>query len=702
MLTPTRTATMLLLMTSACLKAQDSIHANKLDEVVITGQHNPQSVKKSVFEVKVISRDDIDRQAGNNLADLLNTTLNINILPNASTGKSGVQLFGLDAQYFKILVDNIPVINDEGLGNNTDLTQIDLDDIQRIEIVEGSMGVEYGANAVSGIINIITKKSSRYKWEITPYVQEETIGGEYNPVDRGRHIQSLNIGHNFNEKWYVDGMFTANDFTGYRNGRKGEHWPENDGLRGFEWLPKLQLNAKALASYKTGAHHFFYKFEFFRETTKRYNPEVRPNYNPATETTDPTATDDIFTSTRFFHHLNGSGQFRSGLAYDASVSYQRQTRGIETYNYRILADERFDVQEFEYESREGFYSKGSLSNFLEPDFIDFQLGYELSEIKGFASDIAGTFAEPVSRALGSYDIFASAEINFTDAFSLRPGARLLASSQFDPQAAISLSARYLLKNDWELRGIVGTSPRLPDYEELYSYFVDVNHDVRGNENLAPEQGGSVFLHVNKKIKSKGETRWQLKWSGWFLDVRDRIELIVVNDSPLSYQFRNIDQYRSAGTSLTASFAGKNTTLGAGLTYGGISKVLDSRENHNDDFLFAFQANSNVSYHFKKARTIVSAYLKYNGPVYQFVEKTGDGNESMIVRGRQEGFAWLDATVKKTLGERLEITAGMRNIANVRRVDTTATEGGAHDGPATSLLLGYGRSGFLKVLYRFNI
>src|SRR5690554_2576163 len=183
-------------------KEKDTLQIQNLDEVVITGQINPQSVKKSVFEVKVITRNDIEKQAGNNLSDLLNQHLNLTIIPNSSTGKSQVELFGLDSKYFKILVDNIPLVNEEGLGNNTDLTQINLDDIERIEIVEGSMGVQYGSNAVSGIINIISKKSSSHRWEITPYIQEETIGSEYNLKDRGRHIQSIKIGHNFSEQIY--------------------------------------------------------------------------------------------------------------------------------------------------------------------------------------------------------------------------------------------------------------------------------------------------------------------------------------------------------------------------------------------------------------------------------------------------------------------------------------------------------------------
>jgi len=129
-------------------KKQDSIASVKLDEVVITGQYNPQSIKKSVYNVTVIKREQIEKQAANNLADLLNFNLNLTITPSSQSGKSTISFFGLDSQYFNILIDNIPLVSDSGLGNNIDLTQVNLDDVERIEIVEGSMGVDYGANAV--------------------------------------------------------------------------------------------------------------------------------------------------------------------------------------------------------------------------------------------------------------------------------------------------------------------------------------------------------------------------------------------------------------------------------------------------------------------------------------------------------------------------------------------------------------------------
>lgn len=139
-------------------KFQDTTSTSQLEEVVVTGQFEPQSINKSVFNVKVITSQDIQNLAANNLGDVLNQYLNITVRPSGSDGRSTVSLFGLDAQYFKILVDNVPLVNEAGLGNNIDLSQINLNDIEQIEIIEGSMGVTHGANAVSGILNIITKK----------------------------------------------------------------------------------------------------------------------------------------------------------------------------------------------------------------------------------------------------------------------------------------------------------------------------------------------------------------------------------------------------------------------------------------------------------------------------------------------------------------------------------------------------------------
>ena len=154
-----------------------------LEEVVVSGQIEPQSVKKSVKNVQVITKEQIKGVGATHLGEVLNQYVNLNILPDEGSGKQKISLYGLGANYFKVFVDNVPLVSEDGLGVNTDLSQINVDDIERIEIVEGAMGVTHGANAVTGIMNIITKKKATNKWDITYSLQEETLSREYPQLD---------------------------------------------------------------------------------------------------------------------------------------------------------------------------------------------------------------------------------------------------------------------------------------------------------------------------------------------------------------------------------------------------------------------------------------------------------------------------------------------------------------------------------------
>lgn len=683
----------------------DSI-PEQLEEVVVTGQINPSSVSKSVVEVKVINKETIQRQGGNTLADILNTTLNLNITPNTATGKSGVSLFGLDGQYFKVLIDNIPIINEEGVGNNTDLSLINLDDIERIEIVEGAMGVQYGSNAVSGIINIITKKSSRNDWEITAYAQEETVGDEYKWFNKGRHIQSLRVGHNFSDKIYANAAYTRNDFTGWFNDRRGENYDQNDGLRGHEWLPKLQQNTKALLSYTTEKLNLFYRFDYLNERIDKFNRIVNLNENTATETTHPTAVDEVYNNNRFYHHINATGQFLNKVDYNISLSYQKQTKDLERYTYRIRKMQKENVEEGEYQSRSAIFSRGTFSNIIYTEKANLQLGYELTLEKGFGSAQAITIDpanQEVTQQLDSYDFFAASELQITQRFSIRPGMRVSYSNLFDPQYIGSLSAKQTLGEDWELRAIVGLANRTPNYNELYTFFVDVNHDVQGNPNLNPEKGVSAFIHIKKRSQFlDGVLRLKNKLSVNYVGLQDRIELIVVNQSPLAFQYNNIDRFRAIGTFLENEIFYNNFKGQIGVSIQGVSKILDSNTQSNDDYLFNFQLNANLAYTVPKWDTTFSIFFKQIGRQQQFVEKTNAEGNQEFVRGETQAYSWTDVTVNKSFFKgKLVTTLGTRNLFDVTQVNTTAFAGGAHNGPPTQLPLGYGRSYFGRLTYNLT-
>lgn len=708
------------LFLSPFLRAQepDSLGINTLGEVIITGQYNPQSVDQSVFEVEVISQEEIKRMAGNNLADVLTQSLNMNIVPNAGEGSSGVEQFGFNSEYIKILVDGIPIIGDQGFGNAIDITQINLDDIAQIEIIEGAMGVQYGSNAVTGVINIITKKSSKTKWKITGYVQEESIGDEYSWFEEGRHIQSIELGHNFSEKFYGNILYTRNDFQGFLNNKQGiGYYNENnssDGLRGYEWLPKEQNNVKGLLNYKGKNFRAFYKFGYFHELTNKYANNVLLNFNSSTQTVNPTATDEIFASDRFYHHLNTSGKIGNQVNFNVSLSYQEQIRNLESYTYTLKTGNKSNVDTYDYNTRKGYFSRGTFNNFFDAENFNLELGYAVTLDEGSASGLASqnVTESTQNNTLNSYSVFASSEIKLGKRLSLRPGTRILTSSQFGPEYLGSLSGKYQFDNGYQLRAIIGTAPKLPTFEQLYFYMVDSNHNIQGNENLKLENGKSIFLHFKKTFWSKDfKTKFSPKFSAWYLDVDDKIDLIVVNEAPLEYKYHNIDLYRTWGVSLENSLQFKNLQAGLGIAFSGHSEVLNASENEGfsnsfqidvDDYLYSFQINANASYHVPKWNTYFSAFYKLNGPQYQFRSSLDENGKTQVSKGKTESFAWLNASVRKTFfDETFEITLGARNLLDVTRIDANIGGSGTHSGPASTQLLAYGRSYFLKLLFHLN-
>lgn len=693
--------------------AQDSVTVNQLDEVVVTGQIEPQSIKKSVFNVRVITAEDIKRQAGNNLADVLNQYLNITIQPQSGEGRSTVSMFGLDSQYLKVLVDNVPLVSDTGLGNNIDLTQINLDDIQQIEIIEGAMGVTHGANAVSGIINIITKKSTKNKWEITATMQEETVGDEYKPLkDEGRHIQALRIAHSFNENWYVAVGANRNDFEGYMGEYGGKEFTNNldnpDQERGYSWLPKEQVFNNFLLRYQKGSTRLFYKFDYFDEKIDFYSPIVSNEVVSGVGILKYSDDRRYFTE-KFYHHLNAVGKV-FGLDYNASVSYQKQQRDVEQFKYYIQTDQEAGNTTQPYQETEVLYSTGTLSNFFKKEGFDFQVGYELVNSNGYSSALSGSFNDSdqgdvdLKKRLENYDVFTAAEISVTSKFSVRPGFRYSFQSKFDNQWAASMGFRYLLGKGLETRLSYGRSYRTPNYEELYSYFVDSNHNLQGNPDLTPESGHSIEASIKKQTFFDSGLQLSNAFTAGFITVDDRIELAVVATTPsLQYRYINIDSYKMWNLATTHQLAYKNLQAKLGVSVLGISRAINTGLVTSDDkYLVNYQFNANIGYTIPKWNTLLSLYYKHNGKQQQYVQDNSL-TDPQFVLSEIESFGLMDASVRQSFFKnQLDVTLGARNLLDVVNIQSSVASGGTHTAGNTNILMGYGRSYFLKLTYNLNL
>lgn len=667
----------------------------KLEEVVVSAQIEPQSVKKSVKNVQVITKEQIKNLGATNLADVLNQYINITVLPDTEFGGSKVSMFGLGAKYFKVFVDNVPLINESGFGNNSDLSQVNLDDIERVEIIEGAMGVTHGANAVSGILNVITKKRIDNAWEINYTAQEETVGKEYNLKDKGRHIQSFKATHRLNDAWTVSAGTHRNKFSGFFGDYGGKYVLYQK--RGYTFLPREYLQFSAYINYKTKNSDLSYKFEKMNQDIDFYERNAQSGYSDRFGAYR-FGNDKRYFYERYLHNLNAYGKLYS-LNYNVSMSYQKQTREEEHFRYIITRNQEINNERERKESMNVLFSTGTLSrNF---DKVSLQLGYEITNNKGFATvNKAKNKIEGVEKQIDNYDVFLQSEIKFSDRFSIQPGGRFSYQSLFDNQYAYALGVRYLTKNQFELRSSVGKAYRTPDFYELYSNIMFEGHYFLGNENLLPESSLSadVSLKKNSQIGAEGKLINQFVFS--HNRIKDRIfsALVGFEGATPKYQQINVNKYNLFNISTTNNLVIHNFDIRLGISYLLVSQYITNNQYQTDDrYLPNISANLGVVYKIPKWNTSVSAYYKFKGKTQGWTV----GTDGYLVYS-MEPYGWLDASIEKKFFDRkVEVSFGVRNLLDVTSVNRSIESTVGHTS-TRSLALSYGRSYFLKIAYNLNI
>jgi len=690
---------------------KDSLNQKKIEEVVITGQYMQQSINKSIYKVEVIDAQQIKNMAVTNVAEVLNQNLNILIEPSRGSGNSSANIMGLSGEYTKILIDNIPVVSDEGMGNLVDLTKINVNNIERIEVVKGSMGVEYGNNAVAGVINIITKKNYGKKFTAIASVQEETVGKDYDWFKKGngRHIQSLNLGYKINDNWSVTADINHNDFQGYKGNYNGYKYfsESNDGNRGYEWQPKDMLTTNGTIRYGKGHTSFFYKLNYLTEKINYYNPLVVEDYLGGGNRTY-TSNDIDYNTERWIHQFNIQTKL-GRINYNGDFSYQTQERKSQDYVYDVPnRTELSRDSEKTFFKSDVLYSRGMFSNFLNSEKINFQLGYELDRTKGFAD--ASTFesnnnGRSIERSIFNYANFLSAEWNVNNWFSFRPGVRLALSDKFDSQYNYSTTFRFKTSENSDIRTVFGTANRFPTYDELYTYVVDNNHDIRGNEALKPEKGYSASVFWDYTTTLSNDWKFNFSASGMYLDVQNRIEDVVVNNSPLQITYLNVDNYRSLLFGGGINVRKGDLSLNAGVSVMGISQSLNSGNiSSPNDFNYYAEANFAANYTLQNTKTLFALYYKYTGEQRKYTLRTNaqDAQDpGQYVLGEIGDYNMLNFTLSQPFFKNhLEVSLGIKNIFDVTNVRNTVQAGNSHNGARDQQNLFYGRSYFARLNYNF--
>ena len=137
------------------LMAQTTLQGDALQEVVVTGTGTQHLLKDAPVQTEVISHRQLQQYAGRSIEDILSgLTASFDFSENDMG--SHLQMNGLGNSYVLILIDGRRLHGDNG-GEN-DLSLIDPQNIEKIEIVKGASSALYGSDAIAGVINIITRK----------------------------------------------------------------------------------------------------------------------------------------------------------------------------------------------------------------------------------------------------------------------------------------------------------------------------------------------------------------------------------------------------------------------------------------------------------------------------------------------------------------------------------------------------------------
>lgn len=666
-----------------------------LKEVVITGQAKEVLASQAVRTINIISRERIEQQAAVNLRDLLTNDLNFRLSEDAVLG-SQLSIGGLGGQKIKILVDGVPVIG--RLDGNIDLNQINLNDIERVEVVQGPMSVQYGTDAIAGTINLITKKNFVKKAKTSLNTYYETVG-RYN-VDGellfplGKVSGRLSLGRN-----YFDGF-------------------DLEDRRDLLWNPKEQYFARLSLQKRSKKSLWGYSLDYFDEeiVNKGDVGNIDSLVVPIPDTVGaykyPRAVDDIYRTIRLNNAIRYQHFFEPDMTFKIHLAhnYYRRVKTSDIINLNTLETSPFGGEDAQDTTVfQTYNSRGFFDGFIKRSILNYQLGFEVNHEESKGRRIEGGLKDITDAAL-----FASLHYNIGGDITLEPGFRYAYNSEFETPLIFSFAGRYTFHPRWSLRASYGKGFRAPTLKELYFFFVDENHNILGNQDLKAESSDNFQMTLKYERKPGQAAGRRDKWkynaslAAFFNDITDEIRLISViepdNADPRGlFTNVNIARTQTAGINLQSSidYGEWSTELGIALTgvKNNIAFSEDAAVVGQGDFLFYPQYRVNLHREFSKHGIVLSLFLNHTG-VRKDLIYNSDDELSIISFG---DFTMTDFTVGKSLfNKTLNLSLGVKNIFDVTNITSNiAATNGAHSAGSTSFPVRYGRTYFARVKINFG-
>ncbi len=662
--------------------AQDSSQLKLLEDIVVTGQYKPQSLKKSVYQVKVINSERIKLSGSNNVQQILSNQIGFRFSADNTIGTTDVQLMGMAGRNVKILLDGVPMI-DRG-DTRESLNQIDVNTIERIEIVEGPMSVSYGSDALAGVINIITKKAVKNSLSITAKIQEETAGKEYHALNyQGVHTQHIGVSYKKNN-WLLSTGGTHIDFSGFGGDEYG---------RAKTWKPKEQWLGNIKLGYTKNAFTIYYRLDALNEKIISKGAINYTNYK---------AIDQQYITDRFTHQIQSGYSFNSKTQLSVLVGYTDYKRKTKTTRHD------FEKNTNELTTGDGEQDISSFKSVVFRTTLQYELNDKIVLQPGI--DINREQANGVrilnNPVIEDYAAFVSAEIKPTTKIFIRPGVRFIKNSVYNaPPVIPSINTKFILSNTIDVKAAYAYGFRSPALRELYFNFVDANHNIVGNPNLKAENSNSFNASINYTASPKSKYKYTASLSSFYNEFNNQIDFALASSSSNQYTYFNVNKAKTIGIMVDNKITYKNIEASVGIGYIAYNGKLYDEKNYikesDKDFLWTPEVSTNISYSANSIKTKFNLFYKYVGKKQQFVTGKNASNKEVLLITEANNYNLADFTTYTTLNKFISISAGAKNLFNITDVNRSVVNSSSIHNTGNSIAIGYGRSYFLGLVFNWN-
>ncbi len=443
-----------------------------LDPVVVTGTAYPAELSKSTGSVTVITGEEIEASHAVSVGELLEQVPGLYVdQPASRGGVTSVYIRGGDPNFTLVLIDGVKV-NDptNSRGGSFDFSALSTDNIERIEIVRDPMSSLYGSDALSGVINIITKKG-----EGKPKATAEAMGGRYGQYQ------------------FLGGVSGAGPFYDYSV--TGSWLDDGEQVEGSTFKSPSVTASLGLINRDDMEITSTFRYSHI-DSTSFPDDSGGPEF-AVLRTTDDRNIDQL---------LLGLGYTHSPALwweYGIKLSFYNTKEKFSSPGVAPGERDPFGIPPNEADSDYKNYDANITSTFSPYEGVDIVAGFEAEFQDGSSRGmILGDFPLPAAFDLSRYILSPYLEVQFgmVENLYIVLGAREDFPEGFDPAFSPRAGVSYkIAATDTILRGSWGEGFKLPSFFSLANPIV-------GNPDLVPEESRSLDLGNNPESMGRQARR----------------------------------------------------------------------------------------------------------------------------------------------------------------------------------------------------